>query len=237
MSVVAVCGLAGGAGTSTIAYVLARRAVGDAGGPVLLAELDAAAGGLAELTGVTSPLNLGQLAAGRTEPVVANGLPFASLDGGLRVIASVPHRVIPAEDDDLARVVTEAGSLHALTVVDCGTFQSSGCEAVLDVASHIVWVAPRRPRTVERVRAVLLDRNGLPPGAAAELLAIVANARSAGEPPGRALREVAAARCQRLVFVPFDDALASGRPEAMRQDTAGAVLAMATFVAPVRART
>src|SRR5215207_1963038 len=52
---VAVYGLAGGAGTSTLAYLLARRAARHSTVPVLLTELDPG-GGLVALAGAAAPL-------------------------------------------------------------------------------------------------------------------------------------------------------------------------------------
>ena len=83
---VAVCGLVGGAGASTLAYLLARRAARYSGTPVLLAELPER-GGLAALTGAAAPLALRELAHAveqRLEP----DRPFAELAGGLRLVAS-----------------------------------------------------------------------------------------------------------------------------------------------------
>jgi MinD-like ATPase involved in chromosome partitioning or flagellar assembly len=228
--IVAVCGLTGGAGTSTVAYLLARESAGLRSGPVLLAELDAASGGLAELAGVSSPMSLGELAAGAGRHGRPAGLPFATLAGGVRLLARSPRRPIDVEPVDVCNIVCEAGGLHALTIVDCGTFQTSGCGAVLEVASHIVWVAPSRPAVVDRVQAVLIGDDGIPAGGADELLAIVSGSKDASEPPARALREAAAARCRRLVFLPFDDALAAGHIEGIRPETSGAALAIARFV-------
>src|SRR6059036_52288 len=59
---VVVCGLAGGAGTSTIALTLARHAAVASTAPVLLTEADARHAGLAVLTGKVSPFPLADLA-------------------------------------------------------------------------------------------------------------------------------------------------------------------------------
>ena len=58
---VVICGLHGGAGTSTLAYALAAQAAQESPADVLLCETDAAAGDVAALTGVTSPLSLSEI--------------------------------------------------------------------------------------------------------------------------------------------------------------------------------
>ena len=63
--VVAVCGLTGGAGTSTLALLLARLAASDSTAPILLAETDPMRAGLAVLTGRATPRPLVALAAAR----------------------------------------------------------------------------------------------------------------------------------------------------------------------------
>src|SRR5439155_8384071 len=63
---VAVCGLHGGAGTTTLACLLAEHAAGSSpSGRVLIAEGDARAAELAAHLGASSPLSLMRLAAGR----------------------------------------------------------------------------------------------------------------------------------------------------------------------------
>src|SRR5437762_14195163 len=60
--IVAVCGLTGGAGTSTLAFALADRAARKSSAPVLLTEADPQHAGLAALTGRHTPLPLATLA-------------------------------------------------------------------------------------------------------------------------------------------------------------------------------
>ena len=59
---VAVCGLVGGSGASTLAYALARQAARESPVPVLLTEADARRAGLAVLAGQTTRLGLSDLA-------------------------------------------------------------------------------------------------------------------------------------------------------------------------------
>ena len=59
---VAACGLAGGAGTTTLALLLARHVAAESSVPVLLTELAADRGGLAAATGRAGPASLAALA-------------------------------------------------------------------------------------------------------------------------------------------------------------------------------
>ena len=86
---IAVCGLVGGAGASTLALCLARQAAHESAAPVLLTELAASSAGLAVLAGQASALSLGglaqQVADGQT-PARA----FVELEPRLRLLASPP---------------------------------------------------------------------------------------------------------------------------------------------------
>ncbi|MGH2944285.1 MAG: hypothetical protein ACRDLN_16085, partial [Solirubrobacteraceae bacterium] len=61
--VLVICGLHGGAGTTTLAYAVAAQAAHESPATVLICETDAAAGDVAALAGVTSPYSLSELAA------------------------------------------------------------------------------------------------------------------------------------------------------------------------------
>ena len=92
----AVCGLCGGAGASTLSYLLARFAVNRFDGHVLVCDTGGPTGGLAACARVEVARSLSEAAA-----QIANGLPLASglyaTDGPgstelceLRVIATGP---------------------------------------------------------------------------------------------------------------------------------------------------
>ncbi|HEX5926038.1 MAG TPA: hypothetical protein VFY45_19565, partial [Baekduia sp.] len=59
---VAVCGLAGGAGTSTVTFALAQQAAATSTAPMLLTEADPLRAGLGVLAGNMSPHPLAELA-------------------------------------------------------------------------------------------------------------------------------------------------------------------------------
>ena len=154
----AVCGLCGGAGTSTLSYLVARYAVAQAAGHVLVCDTGGPNGGLAAGAGVQSPRSLREVAAR-----VAQGLP---LPGGiyavdepagtsehqLRMIATDPRLDDAGDTDGLNALLAMARSdgAHALTVVDCGTLQTEADRLVLRSASHVAWVLPATSNGVRR---------------------------------------------------------------------------------------
>lgn len=160
----AVCGLCGGAGTSTLSYLLARFAVTEARGDVLVCDTGGPAGGLAACARVQSQWSLLE-AADR----VSRGLP---LTGGLfavdepaslfacelRVIATGPRLTESGGVDGLGALLEMARSdgAHALTVVDCGTLALAADRVVLRAASHIAWVLPATSAGLRRAERVLV---------------------------------------------------------------------------------
>jgi NAD(P)H-dependent FMN reductase len=204
---IAVCGLVGGAGASTLALCLARQAAHESAAPVLLTELAASSAGLAVLAGQTSALSLGglaqQVADGQT-PVRA----FVELEPGLRLLASPPLHDADTEPEHLRALLREARAAHGLVIVDCGTdWTATG--AVLNQASHIVWTLPATRTALARAQALHASDILPRPGAWRELLAAAAldRRRTAGV---RALRHLAGHRCERLVLIPHSEALARG---------------------------
>src|SRR3954453_21001186 len=80
----AVCGLCGGSGASTLSYLLARFAVDQLDGHVLVCDSGGPTAGLADCTGVVSPRSLSESA-----DQIARGLPPA---GGLYAVAAQASR-------------------------------------------------------------------------------------------------------------------------------------------------
>jgi hypothetical protein len=200
---VAVCGLVPGAGASTLAYALADRAGIDSSASVLLCDADPSAGGLAALTGAESEHSFAQLALRACEgsPPVR---PFATLPGGLRLIATPPRRCALPGVAALS-LLRDARAVHGLTVVDCGALAGLECLPALQLATHILWVVPVAPLALRRARAVLAAFAPRPSGATEALVAIDVVGRGGG--PGRELRELAAGRADRVVLVPHAQAL------------------------------
>jgi hypothetical protein len=204
---VAVCALVGGSGASTLAFCLARQAARESKTPVLLTEADARGAGLAVLAGQTTEVCLPGLArqvAERQAPERS----FAELEPRLRLLSSAPRRATESDPEHLRALLRDARAAHGLVIVDCGTDWAAAAP-VLNEATHIVWALPATPAAV--ARAQLLFASGvLPqPGRWRELLAATAvYARSSARV--RALRHLAADRCERLILIPHSEALARG---------------------------
>ena len=88
---VAVCGLTGGAGSTTVALALARQSALESRVPVLIAEHGNPCGGLAAAAGQASPLGLAALSGHLDASQPLPGA-FVELAPGLRLIAATPTR-------------------------------------------------------------------------------------------------------------------------------------------------
>jgi hypothetical protein len=206
--VVAVCGLTGGAGTSTLALLLARLAASDSATPILLAETDPMRAGLAVLTGRATPRPLVALA----QDVIDDRQPteaFVELEAGLRLIAAEPQPAPAAPRDALDLLLAQARDAHGLVILDCGTHWTRD-SPVLAHATHIIWALPATPIGLAR-GASQLNAATPAPGRWHEALAATATvARPLASV--RALRRLARQRCDQLVLVPHDEGLAHGEP-------------------------
>jgi hypothetical protein len=200
--VVIVCGLHGGAGTSTLAYGLAAQAADESPATVLLCETDAAAGDVAALAGVASPFSLSELAA----EFAAGRAPergTLARAGKLRVIAAGPADAPSVDDGAVTALLSAARTRHGLTVIDAGTARAPSTRELLRIATHVVWVTLARPGAAERARALLGGRL-VPPLAARQALVVRAAKRSRGagmRQPAAELRQLAEDCCERLVLM------------------------------------
>ena len=220
---VAVCGLVGGAGTTTLAYRLARRAAHNSGAPVLVAELQEQAG-LAALAGRSGPLALRELARAldAQRPPVP---PFVELEGGLRMVASaIPAQSEPASTDALRRVLADARAAHGLVVVDAGVVGLSDHTVLLRAASQVLFTLPATAVALQR--AELLATAGMLEAHGAEAAALVAIATQ----PGRSselkrIRQLAERHLDRLVLMPHIPRLPDGdhRDDTPLRDTFSAL--------------
>lgn len=200
-SLLVVRGLAPGADTSTISYLVALTAAQAGGRPVLIADLDSAGGGrLAALAGVRSPVSLAD-AARR----VASQLPLpagitARGPSGLRVLATAtrsPGAVPPA---GVTGVLASARRTHPLTVIDCGATRSDAVTALGSQATHLAWVIPADQHRVAHATAAIA---GLAAPHGHEL--IIALHTPDSQPPLVDLRRLAADRRATLILFPSVD--------------------------------
>jgi MinD-like ATPase involved in chromosome partitioning or flagellar assembly len=194
----AVCGLAGGVGTTTLTYLIAVAAARQWTDPVLVADTGGPSGGLAACAGIEVPRSLSELAEqlGFGKPLGA-GI-YATRTDGLRVLASGPDFSSPDVDGQLDLLLAHAREAHGLTVIDCGTLARRAEQAVAATATHVAWVLPATRAGVERGRRILAAAPRL---SGTDLLVARGDA-SQMKAPLRDLRRMASERRALLVLVP-----------------------------------
>jgi cellulose biosynthesis protein BcsQ len=227
---VAVCGLVGGSGATTLALCLARQAARESRAPVLLTEAASQRAGLTVLAGASTPHSLSTLAQ-----ELAAGQPpehsFTELDSGLRLIAAAPQCETGADPQELRALLDEARAAHGMVIVDCGADWTAAAP-VLERATHVLWTLPATRNAVARAHA-LFAGDALPVLARARenLVAVALTPRP--DTRVRALRRLAAQRCERLVLIPYSEPLAHGR----RPDEERTRRALTALGTTLRART
>lgn len=228
---VVVCGLHGGAGTSTLAYGLAAQAAVESPASVLLCETDAAAGDVAALTGVAAPFSLSELAAEFAAGRAPSGGTLARA-GKLRVIAAAPADA-PAVDDSAVTALLSAARLrHGLTVIDAGTARAPLTRELLRMATHVIWVTIARPGAAERARALLAGRL-VPPLAARQALVVRGVRRTRGALVGQQaaeLRQLAEDCCERLVLMSDSPGVSGAHVELGERRMLAALTALSGFL-------
>jgi hypothetical protein len=198
---VAVCGLVGGSGATSVAAALAQRAARESRAPVLLAELDSHAGGLTALFHQASALGLSELASQLATSKVPRQ-PFLALGPRLRLLAREPHPDPNPEPEAMSGLLKLAREAHGLVVLDCGTAWSTAAAAVLASATHVVWTLPTNTVALTRAGAVWSGPLAPKPGRWREALVASALVRRPGVAV-RDIRRLAAGRCERIALVPF----------------------------------
>jgi Flp pilus assembly CpaE family ATPase len=195
----AVCGLCGGAGASTLAYLIAREAARSSDRPVLLCDTGGPTGGLAVYAGVESPRSFaGVTDALATDEPLAGGL-FAQAGDRLRLLAHGPE--LDSEGDDAAagRLLRDAREAHPLTVVDCGTLARRLDRQIFAEATHLAWVLPATTSAVRRAQRVLAI---VPPAWPGRELVVARHDAAGRTPPMAELAALAAERLGPLVLMP-----------------------------------
>ena len=206
----AVCGLAGGAGVTTLSYLIALAAVRQWTDPVLVADTGGPSGGLAAYAGVEVERSLGELAQQLAAGVPLGGGIYATGRDGLRVIATRPEFSSRPDDDQVGSLLAHAREAHGLTVIDCGTLARAAEQTAAAAATHFAWVLSATAHGIARGRRVLA---AAPPMASTELIVARNDIRQA-RAPLRELRRIATERRAPLVLVPHLDELESGRLDA-----------------------
>ena len=205
----AICGLAGGAGTTTLSYLVALAAARDRAEPVLVADTGGPTGGLAEIAGVQAPRSLPELARHLAAALPPRDGLYTPGPAGLGVLASGPDFSTTCPREQLRRLLADAREAHGLTVIDCGTLARDVDQAVAAAATHIAWVMPATTQAASRAPRVLA---AAPTTSASEILVARAEVRQA-KAPVRELRRIATERQAPLVLVPHLPGLENGRRE------------------------
>ena len=206
---VAVCGLAGGAGTSTLAYLLARRAARHSTVPVLLAELEAG-GGLVALAGAASSLGLCELARA-VDAERPPARPFTEVAGLRLVAATQPGTPDPLPIGALERLLDDARAAHGLVVVDAGQPRGGEAERLLAMADHLLLCVPATAAGVRRAELQLASGLLRRAGSAGNRALVCAATQRSARVKVRQLRRLADGRVERLLLVPHLPQLARGQ--------------------------
>jgi nucleotide-binding universal stress UspA family protein len=189
-------GLCGGAGATTLAYLIAATAAPQSSVPVLVCDTGGPTGGLSAYSGVQSPRTLADTSERLAEGHGAGGELFTEAEHGLRVIAGVPQFTVAGDPDGIRRVLGDARAVHGLTVVDGGTLSRPAEHAAMSVATHVAWILPASESALERARRTLAR---IAPLGRPEF--VIARGEH-GKPPMRALRDLADERRAPLILMP-----------------------------------
>lgn len=216
-ALLAVCALCGGAGASTLAYLVGARAAAAGEGPVLVCDAGEPTAGLSAYAGVESLRSFSELATGLASGYDTGEGLFAEPRPGLRLIAAAPRLYEEVEPTAVVQLLRDARAEHPLTVVDCGRLATVEGRLSLRHASHVIWVLPATASGVLRARRVLAVQE--PQSGRREM--VVARADPGGrQAPIHELTALADLRRGPLVLMPHvgdlgerrcDDALAAGQ--------------------------
>ena len=195
----AVAGLCGGAGASTLAYLVGRYTAEDAKVPVLVCDTGGPTAALAAYSHTEVPQSLPRVAnavAARKRPP---GAIFPEDGSGLRVLARRPGLDPNADPDGLARVLLDARAAHSLTIVDCGGLRTETDRQVLALATHVAWVLPATAVGVSRGTAVL---SLFQPAESCREALVARHDSAERKPPMKELTALAESRRAPLVLMP-----------------------------------
>jgi Flp pilus assembly CpaE family ATPase len=194
---IAVCGIGGGAGASTLAFLTAMYVQRFAKAPILLCDAGGPGASLALMAEEESELSLPQAASAIAADALAVPL-FAQVTGKLRLIARDPELDDFTDPEGLERLLRDARRAHPVTIVDCGSLQRPVERLIAKQASSILWVARGSVAGAKRAKSVL---RSLPMKADREILA-VSGREERDSSSEHELMSAAELRGASLVFVP-----------------------------------
>ena len=219
----AVVGVCGGAGASTIAYLTAAAAAIESSAPVLLCDLGGPAAAIAAYAntggGPSFTVLAGYLARGEHPPRA----PFTAGEYGMRLLAAAPQLDQPAPEAGARAVIGQAVDAHALTVIDCAQLTRPVERLALEHATHVAWVMPATALGLRRARA-LLDVAGA--AARGQEIVVARHAQRTDHPQVNAVAELAAERAATLVLVGQLGDIAENDTDRVLEQAAGALQAL-----------
>jgi Mrp family chromosome partitioning ATPase len=196
----AVCGLGGGTGASTVAYLVALAEAGADRRPVLACDTGGPTAGLACYAGVRAPRSLAAVAeALARDESLSDGL-FAEAAPGLRIIARGPQLDRdPVDEPAVTQLLDDAREAHSLTVVDCATLTLPIDRLIARNATHVAWVMSATRGGLRRAGQTLAI---IPSDLGGRELLVARHDASGRTPPLAELGSLAAERAAPLILMP-----------------------------------
>lgn len=147
--IVAVVGLHGGAGTSTVAALLAYASAGRAA--------------LCDVGGPTATLwrraDSGHSLAAAADALARDALqpPLAVQGPGETTVVAGRPQLLPGHDvtEGMRTILGQAATRHALVLVDCGCRSHPAQASALALCDQVVWVADLTVIAIDQITAVL----------------------------------------------------------------------------------
>ncbi|HTX09792.1 MAG TPA: hypothetical protein VMA77_17935 [Solirubrobacteraceae bacterium] len=208
----AVCGLCGGAGASTLAYLTAVAQARRGTGAVLVADTGGPTAGISHYAGVQAPRSLAE-AAEQVQTSLPTGQLIATTCDGLRVLATAPTLSATCSREGVELLLEHARERYTLTVIDCGTLARDADQIALANATHVAWVLPATAGAVNRGRQLL---NVIAPHRSGRELLVAHHDPREPKTALRELRDLARDRHAPLILLP-------SVPEVARGDAAAAL--------------
>jgi len=202
----AVCGLCGGAGASTLAYLTAVAAARRGNGAVLVADTGGPTAGISHYAGAETPRSLSEVSE-----LLAASLPIGQLlattSDGLRVLATGPRLAADCAHDGIDLLLDHARRRYALTVIDCGTLAREADQIALASATHVAWVLTATAGAASRGRQLL---DAIAPHQSGREILVARHEPRDRRRALRELRDLARHRRALLIFLPSMPELATG---------------------------
>lgn len=156
--VVAVCGVSGGAGASTLTLLLGFAAAAQGRGGVLIADTGGSGASLAAIAKNRSQHSLTSAAHAHRLGILEPAAAFTTLGPDLRLIGREPELSgdeLGDLDPELCDLLADAQEAHFAVFVDCGRLETAAQIEVARQATHIVWVTEGSATGARKARAVL----------------------------------------------------------------------------------